>query len=158
MRRARSAAASAHLVLDVYDARVSGGPTPTEDPGRLVVATRADRVDVAEGAAPPPGVALVSPVTGEGIAELRREIARRLRAPGSRPVESVALATERHRAAALAAREALGRARAGLERGIEPELAAVEVREAVASLRSILGEVAPDDILGTIFARFCIGK
>ena len=38
------------------------------------------------------------------------------------------------------------------------ELAAVHLREAMASLGSITGETADPDLLGNIFSRFCIGK
>ncbi len=159
MRRARVAASGAHLVLDVYDpgtSRAAPADPSTDSPGsRLVVATHAD---VRGSVRPGDGTFAVSVVTGEGLDELRREIARRLRAPGSRPLESVALATERHRAAALTARDALARGREILGLEGEAELAAVELREAVASLHSILGAVGPEEILGSVFARFCIGK
>jgi tRNA modification GTPase len=39
-----------------------------------------------------------------------------------------------------------------------PELLAVEIRSALDSLGQILGVVTPDDILGRIFSKFCIGK
>lgn len=38
------------------------------------------------------------------------------------------------------------------------ELAAVELRTALAALGAISGEVVTEDILGRIFARFCVGK
>lgn len=39
-----------------------------------------------------------------------------------------------------------------------PELAAEELRLAQESLSSITGEFTPDDLLGEIFSKFCIGK
>ncbi|NCW35851.1 MAG: tRNA uridine-5-carboxymethylaminomethyl(34) synthesis GTPase MnmE, partial [Methylophilaceae bacterium] len=39
-----------------------------------------------------------------------------------------------------------------------PELVAEELRQAQTSLASITGEFTPDDLLGEIFSRFCIGK
>lgn len=41
---------------------------------------------------------------------------------------------------------------------IRPELLALELREAIDALGAILGKVTPDDLLGRIFAGFCIGK
>jgi tRNA modification GTPase len=38
------------------------------------------------------------------------------------------------------------------------ELLAAELRAALDSLGRILGIVSPDDILGLIFSKFCIGK
>jgi tRNA modification GTPase len=38
------------------------------------------------------------------------------------------------------------------------ELAAVELRSALSELGAIGGQVVTEDILGRIFARFCVGK
>ncbi len=155
MRRALAAADSAHLVLEVYDLSQPDRPPSEVPPQRLRVGTHADLPPAAPAAA---GTIAVSSVTGLGLDALRAAIAERLHAPGARPVESVALATERHLAAALEARAALADA-AGLARaGSGAELVAVELRRAVQALREILGEVGPEALLERIFARFCIGK
>ncbi len=39
-----------------------------------------------------------------------------------------------------------------------PEIAAFELNELIETLSGITGEISPDDILGSIFCRFCIGK
>ena len=41
---------------------------------------------------------------------------------------------------------------------VQPELLAEELRLAQEALASITGEFTPDDLLGEIFSRFCIGK
>jgi len=156
MRRAVSAADTANLVLDVYDiSRPDPGPTGSATPRRLRVATHADL----EWAAPPaPGTIVVSCKSGEGFDRLRREIAQALDAPGAKPIESVALATERHLYAAMMAREALIEAARAARAGLGAELVAIELRRSVNALREILGDVGPEALLGRIFARFCIGK
>jgi tRNA modification GTPase len=68
---------------------------------------------------------------------------------------SLALNT-RHLRSIAESREALNRARALL--ASESELIALELREALDGLGQILGSVTPDDLLGRIFAVFCIGK
>ena len=69
--------------------------------------------------------------------------------------ESAFLARERHL-------RALARARLHLESAAQEaerwELFAEELRLAQAELAEITGEFSPDDLLGEIFARFCIGK
>jgi len=40
----------------------------------------------------------------------------------------------------------------------QPELLAEELRLAQESLNTITGKFSPDDLLGEIFSRFCIGK
>lgn len=155
MRRALAAAAAAHLVLEVYDLSLPDRPPGPPAPHRLRVGTHAD---LPPAGAPAEGTIAVSSRTGQGIDALRAAIAEALHAPGARPIESVALATERHLAAALEAREAL-RAASGLAQNeAGPELVAIELRRAVHALREILGDVGPEALLERIFARFCIGK
>ena len=63
----------------------------------------------------------------------------------------------RHRVALEAAQARL--ARIGAERGgLDFELAAEDLRGAVAALAGLVGTVGTEDVLGAIFARFCIGK
>jgi tRNA modification GTPase len=71
------------------------------------------------------------------------------------PGEDVFLARERHISALLAAQTCLSAASAQLSR---PELFAEELRLAHRHLSTICGEFTADDLLGEIFARFCIGK
>ncbi|HWT54339.1 MAG TPA: tRNA uridine-5-carboxymethylaminomethyl(34) synthesis GTPase MnmE [Rhodocyclaceae bacterium] len=69
--------------------------------------------------------------------------------------EDVILARERHLVA-------IGKATASLERAASQlrqlEFCAEELRLAQQSLSEITGEFTPDDLLGEIFSRFCIGK
>ena len=54
------------------------------------------------------------------------------------------------------ARDSLLRAQAGLERGAE--LAAEDVRMAARALERITGRIGTEEVLGQVFASFCIGK
>ena len=40
----------------------------------------------------------------------------------------------------------------------EPELIAIGLRDALDALGELIGEVTPDDVLGRVFATFCVGK
>ena len=53
---------------------------------------------------------------------------------------------------------ALSRASASLSSGLTPDLIAEDLRSALYHLGTITGEVTPDEVLGEIFGRFCIGK
>lgn len=46
----------------------------------------------------------------------------------------------------------------GIDQHISSELIALDIRKALESLGEITGEVSNDEILGTIFSKFCIGK
>lgn len=95
----------------------------------------------------------VSAKTGEGIEELRGKL---LEAVGWRAQESGAfMARERHLRSLNLAQTHLIQAQTVL---ISAELFAEELRLAQRALNEITGEFTPDDLLGEIFSRFCIGK
>lgn len=65
----------------------------------------------------------------------------------------------RHQQCLLRARDSLQAALALMAPGqARPELAAIDLREALDALGEIAGKVDTEDLLGAIFARFCIGK
>jgi tRNA modification GTPase len=95
----------------------------------------------------------VSAKTGEGFDLLRAAL---LRAAGwDVTEESVFIARERHLVALRRATEHLQTAAICLA---SPELLAEELRLTQNELNAITGEFTSDDLLGQIFARFCIGK
>lgn len=156
MDRALEAARGADLVLEVYDLSSPRRPgievleVPT-----LSVGTHADRPAVSP---PIPGSVVVSCVERTGFGRLRNRMAEVLGAPGNTAVESVALATERHRVQARNTKKRLELALSMLRASGDHELVAVELRAALESLREILGAVGPEELLGRIFSRFCVGK
>ena len=100
------------------------------------------------------GVSLyLSAKAGQGVDLLRAEL---LRVAGwHRHGEDLILARERH---LIALREALARVQAALLNRHALELMAEELRLAQDAVNEITGEFTPDDLLGVIFSRFCIGK
>jgi len=99
------------------------------------------------------GEIAVSAKTGENIAALRLKI---LSLVGWRDMASGAfMARERHLNALQQAQSHLCAAESARDL---PELFAEELRLAQAQLSGITGEFSPDDLLGEIFSRFCIGK
>jgi len=102
---------------------------------------------------------LASVITGEGLDSLRHAIAAELFTNGARYADpEPLLSRERHRTALQRARDALSGARPQLEQGGDPVLAAHHVRDAVASLDELIGLVHPEEVLGRVFERFCVGK
>ncbi len=64
----------------------------------------------------------------------------------------------RHYEALLHASESLQSVKEGLEINIPTDLISQDLREALFYLGSITGEITTDEVLGSIFSRFCIGK
>jgi tRNA modification GTPase len=122
----------------------------------VLVRTKADAADREAGG--PAGQA-VSAVTGEGLAELRREMARVAFSTFAMQGNVDAVVTRaRHRAAlerGLAEVRAFSAAR---HQGLEAAVAATHLRAAVTALEDIIGVVAPDDVLARVFSTFCVGK
>lgn len=78
-----------------------------------------------------------------------------------RPVldnNAIMLTNLRHYQELTAAQEALERVREGLDACLSNDLLTPDLRQALHHVGSIVGEITPDDILGEIFGRFCIGK
>lgn len=96
----------------------------------------------------------VSARTGFGMPELRAKLDE-LCFGQDMADPSVAL-TARHVRAVEEALSAIRRARTSMRSGAE--IVALELREALDQLGSIRGTISSDDVLGRVFARFCIGK
>ena len=102
---------------------------------------------------PPETTVWLSAKTGAGVELLQQAL---LAQAGWRSTEEGAfLARARHLEALHAARAHVQHASEVLS---QPELFAEEVRLAHDALGGIIGRESPDDLLGEIFSRFCIGK
>jgi tRNA modification GTPase len=146
IERGRAAAREADLVLWVT---ATAAPEPPPEPGWLGVASQRDR----HPGPVPPGFLGVSAHTGEGLAELWREIARRL---GGAPGEDEAVVARERQARGLTeAGEALERAAA---HGPALELMAEELAGAAVALERVLGSAASGEVMDEVFRQFCIGK
>ena len=99
----------------------------------------------------------ISAKTGEGIDNLRAILAdsqRDLLADS----DTTLVTNQRHIQALSDSRTSLLRVREGLASCLPTDLASQDIREAIYHLGSIVGEISTDEVLGNIFANFCIGK
>jgi tRNA modification GTPase len=64
----------------------------------------------------------------------------------------------RHYAALNSAHQALASALAAMDNNLPSDLISEDIRQVLHHLGEITGEVTSDDILHTIFSKFCIGK
>lgn len=103
----------------------------------------------------------VSALCGDGLNALRGALGDALATQEAAAADAPML-TERQRLAVLTAQDAVNRARALLaetgETGACADLLAFELREALDALAAVSGAVTTEDLLGRVFARFCIGK
>lgn len=160
-QRAREAIRHADLLVLVGPEETSAPATAGHSP-TLRVHTKADLAP--PGSSPPDsgGGLRVSAVTGRGLDALRKSIVERL---GDRAVsvraELLAL-QPRHEAALHVAQERLAEAAAHVDPRAhaldEIELVAGAMRCALDELAGLGGELTPDDVIGRVFATFCVGK
>lgn len=147
---------AADLVLLCVEAGRELGPDETaiaaERP-TLMLRTKSDL------APPPSGELGVSVVTGSGLAGVRQTAAERVF--GDRIALGdlePALTRERHRVALERARASLAQSLPYLQPGGDAVLASHHVREATVALDELLGTVDVEEVLGSVFERFCVGK
>jgi tRNA modification GTPase len=168
---ARQAIARAELRLHCVPL-ASTGPVPGESAlasglDEIIVRTKCDeRADskAAGAQAVSPGQIAVSALTGEGLSNLRAAIADRLAGRAVSLAGGGLALQPRHEHAMRSAVANLDRAIARVasqrdDRALaDAEIIASSMRAALDDLAALAGDVTPDDILGRIFAGFCIGK
>jgi len=149
--RAREVAASAHLILHLMD-----GSTPEpaeidlpETVRRLTIGSKAD-IGRFHGSMVDLSVSIRS---GEGIPELVSMLAGIAGEAGDAML-STAPASARQRQLLETVRDELDRAAIAPQ----PELVAEHLRLAADALGRMTGEIGTEEVLGAIFANFCIGK
>ena len=160
IRRARSRAGAADLVLSLEDVGASAGEPARDErfgsEGPLRIGTKVDLIELPserEALAKRYDV-LLSAKTGEGLEALITKLAE-FAAKGMEPGEASVITRARHRSSLLACRDALLRS---LEGAGPMELRAEELRQATDALGRLTGRVDVEDLLDVIFRDFCIGK
>ena len=134
------------------------GMTPAEEaimdrlPDGITRVTVQNKIDLGGALQTASNDLQISAKTGAGIDALRAKL---LEIAGWQPGESLFIARERHLRALSDAADHLATAAAALS---ALEIFAEELRLAHKALQSITGEYTPDDLLGAIFSKFCIGK
>ena len=166
MRRSRRAMESADLILFVLDA--SRPLTPEEQElwqairrqqkRTLIVWNKTDLhsahpvLDEAEKYEQ----AEVSCKTGEGLAHLKKLITADV--TEVQTADGLMISNLRHYEALLRAQTELESALIRLQTQAGGEIYAEHLRGALKHLQDLIGEVTPDDVLGIIFSKFCMGK
>ncbi|HRY33844.1 MAG TPA: tRNA uridine-5-carboxymethylaminomethyl(34) synthesis GTPase MnmE [Bacteroidales bacterium] len=102
------------------------------------------------------GTIFVSAKRKENINLILETLQRSAMKPGGS--DQVILSSNRHMEALDLALQSLLAVRDGFRNQQLPDLIAADLRLALHHLGTITGEIVPDDILGSVFSRFCIGK
>jgi tRNA modification GTPase len=92
-----------------------------------------------------------------GIDELKQKLLSFVNTGALRNNETI-VTNSRHYDSLLKALEAIQKVKWGLESGLSSDLMAIDIRDGLYHFGAITGEVTNDELLGNIFANFCIGK
>ncbi len=132
----------------------------------IAVVNKIDRLDpdtlasvhkAIEKATPSTRAAFISAKCDIDVDRLEQMLLKAAQIPDNDP-DAVVVANARHYDALVHARDAIQRAIDGLKAGISGDFAAQDIRECMHYLGEITGEITTDEVLGSIFSRFCIGK
>jgi tRNA modification GTPase len=99
----------------------------------------------------------ISAKTGFGVDQLSNALLDLINTGALRNNETI-VTNSRHYDALLKAFEEIQSVQHGLETRLSGDLLAIDIRQALYHFGEITGEITNDDLLGNIFANFCIGK
>lgn len=131
----------------------------------LVIANKVDQLSEAEkekltvmlNSVEASQILQISAKTGEGVEQLKETLSNFVNTGSLRNNETI-ITNSRHYDALLKAFEEIQKVKYGLDSGLSGDLMAIDIRQALFHFGEITGEITTDDLLGNIFANFCIGK
>lgn len=100
---------------------------------------------------------LLSAKTGTGVEDLTSSLLNFVNTGALRNNETIVTNT-RHYDALLKALEEINKVQQGIDTNLSSDLLAIDIRQALHYFGEITGEISNDELLGNIFANFCIGK
>ena len=161
-------ASEARIILFMVDASDSNADS-LEEEIRLIEEKKAEdadiiillnKIDLTENTYPQETlvnypIIRISALQGAGLDELESRLVDSVEEGFT---ENLLLTNQRHYEAFVKVRECLSRIGKGLDDGLPTDLITGDMRMALFHLGEITGEITTDDLLGSIFSKFCIGK
>ncbi len=116
-----------------------------------------NRQHTTDNRAPTSNLIFISARNNEGIEELKSEILRKVNLHAIN-TDDVLVSNIRHLEALQKTEESLNRVLINIDNPITSDFLASDIKQALYYLGEITGQVTTDDLLETIFSKFCIGK
>lgn len=126
----------------------------------IIIGNKADRLDAIqklEAQKEIPAILLLSAKENIGIESLKNQLLSFVNTGALRNNETIVTNT-RHYDSLLKALDEIQKVNHGLQTNLSSDLMALDIKEALYHFGMITGEVTNDELLGNIFANFCIGK
>lgn len=164
IRRSQQAMSEADLILLVLDA---GRNLEEQDLWLIEQAPQQktivvwNKIDLPHPQLPPLDFSHIVPVSAKnrsGLDRLHAQIDEIIWKKGPPSKEEVLITNVRHHESLIKAIEAGKRLIQGLRSGISPEFLSMDMRQCLSELGQIIGVNITENILSSIFSKFCIGK
>lgn len=126
----------------------------------LVLGNKADLISESAMAKIKESIPDLSPLSAkekEGIEPLKEAFLKVVHT-GALHQNNTIVSNSRHYDALIRAQEEIAKVQEGLHAGLTSDLMAIDIRQALYHFGEITGEISSDELLGNIFANFCIGK
>jgi tRNA modification GTPase len=126
----------------------------------IVIGNKADKISTEEMTLLKGQIPELIPISAKeksGIETLTNQLTSLLNTGALHNNETI-VTNSRHYDALLKALNEIKKVDEGIQMGLSSDLMAIDIREALYYFGLITGEVTNDDLLGNIFANFCIGK
>ena len=126
----------------------------------VVIGNKMDKLDarqIAHLKAEIPGILLIAAKQNIGVDDLKNTLLSFVNTGALRNNETIVTNT-RHYDSLLKALEEIQKVKYGLQTNLSSDLMAIDIKEALYHFGIITGQVTNDELLGNIFANFCIGK
>jgi tRNA modification GTPase len=155
IRRTRETIKQADLVIEVRDARKENDSKERAEQTQLIVFNKTDLLKTKHNKAKNKEL-YVSALTGLGIEEVVENIGNRFKKTGG--AELTMTARRRHLVSLNESFNAFGAAKKKTTKSVAGDIVAEDLLQAQNSLSEITGEFTNEELLDSIFNRFCIGK
>lgn len=104
-----------------------------------------------------PQIQFIAAKTGEGVEQLKESFIQGVHS-GAISNNDTIITNSRHYDSLIKALEEIDKVKEGLSEELPSDLLAIDIRQALYHFGEITGEISSDELLGNIFANFCIGK
>jgi tRNA modification GTPase len=126
----------------------------------IIIANKVDKLsneDISSLKSQISNLELLSAKKGIGVDELKDKLLSFVNTGALRNNDTI-VTNSRHYDSLLKALDEIEKVKHGLQSGLSGDLLAIDIRQALYHFGEITGEITNDDLLGNIFANFCIGK
>lgn len=160
LERSRKAIEKANVIIFLRDARTPSDSDieellPDVDGNEKIMFVVNNKCDLVQP--PYPSGISISALKGIGVDDLKRSMVAAVKQRVDEQGD-VLLTNARHYEAMKKVLAALGEVRKGMDVDITPDLLVIDIRDALYHLGTITGKITNDEILSSIFSRFCVGK